>query len=181
MSKFTAAELVEFYKKVAAGGVMELNTKGNWYVQGYSSPNISSMTDQWRIKPAKKIIDMAHFIKSGIDCEFSDNDISHWFINKLIEIGDPLKPYQCSIDEQWDKCRPRMNHQMYHDGGECPLPNGFGVKVYHRNGDSSYFDTATGQKEWVHRVHSQDIIGYEIFGLTDGYKYAWERLKRREP
>jgi len=69
MSKFTAAQLVEFYQKVADGGVMSLKKGFDDEPQNnYVGPNMTSPVEYWRIKPAKKIIDMAHFIES-VECE----------------------------------------------------------------------------------------------------------------
>ena len=73
MNTFTAAELVEFYQKVDDGGVIEVNwDEDGWHSVTTSGPTVGSYKGCWRINPAKKIIDISHFIESGIDCEFSD-------------------------------------------------------------------------------------------------------------
>jgi len=180
MSKFTAAELVEFYQEVADGAEMLLDGKPRLWAYAYDDgPNLLSDTERWRIKPAKKIIDMAHFIKSGIDCEFSGHDISVWLPLGLLDrrFGDMYCPVWA--DENmgyYIKCRPRMNHKHFHDGGECPLPEGFKVRLMFRDGAAvvthTYYDLkwlSTGFKVFTHA----DIIGYEILGLAEGWAYPW--------
>ena len=178
MSKFTAAELVEFYQEVADGAEMLLDGEPRLWAYAYDDgPNLLSDTERWRIKPAKKIIDLPPLIASGIDCEFSN------FVGGAEEIG----PLLC-IDDGGDfnyegrvlyfqKCRPRMNRKMYHDGGDCPLPEGFKVRLMFRDGAAvvthTYSDlkwVSTGFKVFTHA----DIIGYEILGLAEGWAYPWE-------
>jgi len=177
MSKFTAAELVEFYQKVADGGEIEVNDRDSTWKEafGNDSPCLFSDTLTWRIKPAKKIIDLQPLIASGIDCEFSN------FVGSAEQIG----PLLC-IDDGGDfnyegrvlyfqKCRPRMNHKMFHDGGACPIPEGFMVEVYYRSGGA-----LSGNVTDFHWLYSKtsgcvaDIIGYEILRLADGWAYPWE-------
>ena len=55
MSKFTAAELVEFYQKVADGGVIEVSHADNvWRTTDVTGPSPVCFKKHWRIKPAKK-------------------------------------------------------------------------------------------------------------------------------
>mgnify|MGYP000291785396 CR=1 FL=1 len=174
MSKFTAAELVEFYQKVADGGVMSLKKGFDDEPQNnYVGPNMTSPVEYWRIKPAKKLIDMAHFIESGIDFEFSDDET--WImLAGLVEIDLGCKhPYTNIIGVRWKQCRPRMNHKMFHDGGDCPIPEGFTLRLYFRD-EAPIVDDIHEGYNWIHCGSSNDIIGYEILGLADGWTYPWE-------
>ena len=176
MSKFTAAQLVEFYQKVADGGVIEVsNMDGSWHTTTTLGPSLAGDNNVWRIKPAKKIIDMAHFIKSGIDCEFRDLHLYDWQVGTLIrfEIVGATLPYLCSNNRHYKECRPRMSHKMFHDGGECPIPSGFRGHVYLRDGQVGHHGETT-LATWSHDNDSFDIIGYEILGLADGWAYPWE-------
>ena len=170
MSKFTAEELVEFYQKVADGSCAEVSHEGKQWDTAFGGPNLYSNKENWRIKPAQKIIDISHFIKSGIDCEFSDSEV-FLQIGKLtgIQNGEFCKDnYQ-----GFNYCRPRMNHKMYHDGGECPLPEGFRVKFYFRDGES-LTNVKYKNARWYLCQEGRDIIGYEVLGLADGWAYPWE-------
>ena len=182
MSKFTAAELVEFYQKVADGGVMECVDHDGIFRAFRSSdfgPVLGGNVDRWRIKPAKKIIDMTHFIKSGIDCEFSDdhNFFNIWVGKLTGGSGLDFHRYSCDSGDGHRRhakyCRPRMDRTHYYDGGECPLPEGFKVRFYFR-GQSSAECTNYTMFTWFHRYTQVDIIGYEIIGLVDGWAYPWE-------
>ena len=57
---FTAQELSDFFQKVADGGEIEFrvnSTAKGWYRSGFS-PNLSSVRQDWRIKPTQKVIDL---------------------------------------------------------------------------------------------------------------------------
>jgi hypothetical protein len=77
MNTFTASELADFYHKVAYGGEVQIASNANlteWSAPFVvSGPSLSSYRSSWRIKPTKKVIDLSSLIKSGIDCEFSDD------------------------------------------------------------------------------------------------------------
>ena len=174
MSKFTAAQLVEFYQKVVDGGVIEVsNMDGSWHTTTTLGPSLAGDNNVWRIKPAKKIIDMAHLVKSGIDCEFRDE--GDW-----LKGGAPLTKIQEGAEEPYIShsvsfmhCQPRMNHKMYHDGGECPLPEGFEVEVYYRMFGKK--DTGPSHRfNWKHIYGDPNIIGYKILRKLDGWAYTWE-------
>jgi len=173
MSKFTAAQLVELAEAVYAGAELEHLTDSGWTVLGTKAETIDALLHSWRIKPAKKIIDIAHFIKSGIDCEFSDSGVFEQ-IGSLIGIKEAWAQKYCrSSAVGWRHCRPRMNHKMYHDGGECPLPEGFVVKFYFRDGES-LTNVKYKNARWYLCQEGRDIIGYEVLGLADGWAYPWE-------
>ena len=135
-------------------------------------------------RPAKKIINMAYLIKSGIDCEFSDYpDFSNIWVGKLTGgSGLNFHRYSCDSGDGYKRhakyCRPRMNHKMLHDGGDCPLPEGFRVKLLticggrlqHSTGLSSVTKAGNVWKD----ADYYPVIGYEILGLADGYAYKLE-------
>ena len=57
---FTAQELAVFFQKVADGGEIEFrvnSTAKGWYRSGFS-PNLSSVRQDWRIKPTEQVIDL---------------------------------------------------------------------------------------------------------------------------
>jgi len=176
MSKFTAAQLVEFYQEVADGGVMSLKKGFSDEPQNnYVGPNMTSPVEYWSIKPAKKIIDMAHFIESGIDMEFWDDaSDSYTNISILDSINVGLNYAFVSKISRYKHCRPRMNHKMFHGGGACLLPEGFRVKVWFREGNACIAECE--KFRWEHRNLMTDIIGYEILRLADGWAYPWEVL-----
>jgi len=183
MSKFTAAELEEHFHGVANGGIAQYlpDYTGVWESMGEAmTPSYGSDTDRWRVKPANKIIDISHFIESGIDCEFSNNG-GTWGVGTLVAMVDPSKGYPERIymkdyvdrhTRPYRYCRPRMNHKMFHDSGECPLPEGFRVKVWFREGNACIGDCEDFR--WGYGNLMTDIIGYEILGLADGYSYERE-------
>ena len=66
-----------------------------------------------------------------------------------------------------------MNHKHAWQGGECPLPEGFEVKVWYRD-DLRYPDTLMNSgvytnTGWVHRNNGRDIIAFEVLGVADDY------------
>ena len=147
------------------------------------TPDFDTWWEEYN-KPAKKIIDMAHFIRSGIDCEFwhskaypNQSIISK--LDPLTKIGDTWFYSKCktpdgsTMNGQWKYCRPRMSHKMFHNGGECPIPSGFRGHVYLRDGQVGHHGETT-LATWSHDNDSFDIIGYEILGLADGWAYPWE-------
>ena len=174
MSKFTAVELVELANGVYEGAELEHLTESGWTVLGTKAETVDALLHSWRIKPAKKLIDMAHFIKSGIDCEFKDDET--WrMLAGLVEVDLGCKqPYTNIIGVRWKQCRPRMNHKMLHDGGECPLPEGFEVLPIYRDPTLSVLPVHASEEIWGSGNLPYDIIGYEILGLADGWAYPWE-------
>ena len=130
-------------------------------------------------KPAKKIIDLSPLLNSGIDCEFSD-DFEDWHIGGLIGIHtsshNKRQFYEDYLETNWGHCRPRMNHTMFHNGGECPLPEGFEVQLSYCKGVACNTSDYTS-KRWNDVGNNADIIGYKILGLADGYAYPWEQTE----
>jgi len=172
MSKFTAAGLVVFYQKVADGGVMEVvDPRGSWYPCA-SGPTLMQNNREWRIKPAKKIIDLEPLIASGIDCEFKDADNDTWqIIGPLSCAAGSVKfPYQRKGIEHvaWEQCRPRMNHKMFYNG-EKPI-EGFVVKVYFGS-KSAILTGYRGDAYWA------NVTAIEYLEVEDGYAYPWEQAE----
>ena len=72
-----------------------------------------------------------------------------------------------------------MNHKIFHDVGkcrECPLPEGFVVKIYYSDRGNHTSSEYAGQSWGFAPIADNNIIGYEILGLADGYAYPWEQL-----
>jgi len=174
MSKFTAAQLVELANGIYAGAELEHLTDSGWTVLGTKAETVDALLHSWRIKPAKKIIDMAHFIKSGIDMEFWD--VTSMYLGVLNAVM-PLntRPY-ISKKAPWKHCRPRLNHPHFHKGGICPVPEGFRGNIYLRNDSISskiYIADFTHYR-WDLKYQRDDAIACEILGLADGWIYPWE-------
>ena len=171
---FTAQELADFYQKVADGGEAEFRanyTNKQWFSSS-GSPCLSSVRQDWRIKPTKKVIDLSVLIESGIDCEFS-LDNRFWYVDKLSQIL--REGYSGKVYAEWKYCRPRMNHIHAWQGGECPLPEGFKVKVWYRDGSTGDAGDADKLKlRWSCESVNSDIIAFEVLGLADGYVMPWE-------
>ena len=177
MNTFTAQGLSDFYQKVADGGeIQNFFTTKSWD-SSTDGPSITSSSCLWRIKPTKKVIDLSVLI-DGIDCEFDDRGNTS-AIAKLETITtsrvDEAFVYISDKGLYWDRCRPRMNHKHAWQGGKCPLPKGFRVKVWWRD---SLCDTITGladEMNWQDNANPHDIIAFEVLGLADGYVMPWEQ------
>ena len=136
-------------------------------------PDLTHWHAEWN-KPTKKVIDLSVLIDSQIDCEFKPNG-GQWYVGKLKEIlASGL--YEDRLSNIWEQCQPRMNHKHAWDGGECPLPEGFMVKVWFRSGeegdadDAFYLDLRWSNEKW-----QSDIIQFEVLGLADEYVRPWEQ------
>ena len=174
MNTFTAQELSDFYQKVADGGEIQTKFTDSTWESITNGPSITSSKSLWRIKPTKKVIDLSVLIDSQIDCEFKPNG-GQWYVGKLKEIlASGL--YEDRLSNIWEQCQPRMNHIHAWQGGECPLPEGFRVKVWYRNdkegdaGDAFNLRWSNKQGEW-----ESDIIAFEVLGVADGYVMPWEQ------
>ena len=181
MNTFTAQELADFYQKVSHGGEVQYrhDAETSW-LSNAGGPYRYSTASQWRIKPTKKVIDMSALI-SGIDCQFSDDEsFRPNFLGTLTD-KEGLDYHKYSGDSgdgfvrHAKYCRPRMNHIHAWLGGECPLPEGFMVKVWYFN--PKYHSTVTCATGliWGHNGVEGDIIAFEVFGLADGYVMPWEQ------
>ena len=176
---FTAQELADFYQKVADGGEVEFRancTDKQWF-SASGSPCLSSVRQDWRIKPTKKVIDLSVLIDSQIDCEFYDEldfDEEQLRISFLTSIDCSRYPYSLGCDV-YSFCRPRMNHKHAWDGGDCPLPEGFKVKVCMRDNSVRGDMCSHFNWKWSYKAAGSDIIQFEVLGLADGYVMPWEQ------
>ena len=127
-------------------------------------------------KTKKKVIDLSVLIESGIDCEFSDDD--RFDLAMKCSLVEALRNgnFECELGTLWNYCRPRMNHKHAWQGGACPLPEGFRVKVWWRDGSESTKSIASGNGlYWGNNNHGSDIIYFEVLEkLADGYVMPWE-------
>ena len=178
---FTAQELADFYQKVADGGEAEFRanyTNKQWFSSS-GSPSLSSVRQDWRIKPTKKVIDLSVLIDSQIDCEFDNGAV----IAKLVSVKEDYEGIFYSSNhkkaQDYRDCRPRMNHIHAWQGGEWPLPEGFMVKVCMRDAASYLGGIVLSRSatlaDWSHGNHPEDIITFEVLGLAEGYVMPWEQ------
>ena len=122
------------------------------------------------VKPELKKIDMSRCIESGIDMEFDLSGSTPIRISKLSSIDSSAFPFNFDSDDSCSEtCRPRMNHiHACIDGfDKCPLPDGFKIKVYLRDGDTIGNDEITS---WIHHGFAGDIIAFEVTGIADGWE-----------
>jgi hypothetical protein len=164
MNTFTAQDMKEYaaYSTKAFALNTEANFK-NWCKE--------------RFEPTKKVIDLSVLI-DGIDCEFSDCDFKQYTgVGRLSSIlGGQTQPFVLSDavgynNAKYEQCRPRMNHKHAWQGGECPLPEGFMVKVWYRNGDSHELMAIHSSWYWV--SGGSDIIHFQVLRVADGYVMPW--------
>jgi hypothetical protein len=165
-------------------------------------PCLHSNSQDWYIKPAKKSIDLSVLIDSQIDCEFEDNsswevttfgklyslDTSN-FLPKVIDLSVLIdSQIDCThdltdgygpLDDTWTEealCEarvvPRTKYKHAWDGGDCPLPEGFRVKVWYRNGRVST-NRVTNFSRWSHTLAGNDIIYFEVLSVADDYVMPW--------
>ena len=173
MNTFTAQGLSDFYQKVADGGeIQNFFTTKSWD-SSTDGPSITSSSCLWRIKPTKKVIDLSVLI-DGIDCEFDDLGNTS-AIAKLETITtsrvDEAFVYISDKGLYWNRCRPRMNHKHAWPEGECPLPEGFEVKVWFRSGGHTVVTTRSGNYWGI----NGDTMCFEVLGVADGYVMPWEQ------
>jgi hypothetical protein len=173
---FTAQELADFYQKVAAGDEMEFRSTAKGWTSSWGSPCLDSVRQDWRIKPAKKVIDLSVLIESGIDCEFKNHISERTTIGKLLGItNDDWDMYFYttgnSPDKYYVQCQPRMKHIHAWQGGECPLPEGFKAKVWWRSGVHTIV-TIHSRLCWM---ANSETIAFEVIGIADGYVMPWEQ------
>jgi hypothetical protein len=181
MNTFTAQELAELYKKAADGGEIEFRypTRTEWKTTNCGPTPLSSPSD-WRIKPTKKVIDLSVLIESEVLCVFFDQSTPSSATGKLKKIRGSAAYVSNNRDSSGmpvssRACKPLMNHKHAWQGGECPLPEGFRVKVWYRDGSivtAAYTDKF--KLRWSCEAVNSDIIHFEILGLADGYVMPWE-------
>jgi hypothetical protein len=167
---FTAQELANFYQKVADGGEAQLKIDGEWSNLFVGGPAIGSNKDVWRIKPAKKVIDLSVLIDSQIDCEFYDElDFAEeeLRIGFLTSINCGGYPYSLGCDVYFF-CQPRMNHKHAWDGDEFPI-EGFVVRAWVDKEDFLTVHTSSNSIDW------NKIMYVEFLEVEHGYVMPWEQ------
>ena len=184
MNTFTAQGLSDFYQKVADGGEIQVDLRGSLdskpeWVHSVYGPRPNCLESlYWRIKPTQKVIDLSVLIESGIDCEFWDFSRTHLALIGPLSRITSFKNYSYetgnSSNRAHEKCRPRMNHIHAWQGGECPLPEGFRVKVFLRDGCVNS-NKVTNFSQWSHTKSGNDIIAFEVLGLADGYVMPYDK------
>ena len=167
---FTAQGLADFYQKVADGGEAQLKIDEEWANLFVGGPSLGSSNAKWRIKPAKKVIDLSVLIDSQIDCEFKDKGAKNWRVSKAFIGLHQESLYGTESGDFFEQCRPRMNHKHAWPEGECPLPEGFEVKVWFRSGGHTVVTTRSGNYWGI----NGDTMCFEVLGLADGYVMPWE-------
>jgi len=128
---------------------------------------------EYRTKPEMKVIDLSVLIESKIDCEFTGYTFEGADIDRLHSIRVGLYTREGHVSGgSYGKVRPRMNHVHFWGGGKCPLPEGFEVRVWHSDGDTT--QGPARDFDWSRNPNTIWITGFEILGLVDGYCYPWE-------
>ena len=187
MDKFTAADLVAFYQKVADGGEVQMysETGAVWFTTKELSPHLGGCRSEWRVRPTKKVIALSVLIQSGIDCEFKDLDNDSWVVGKLTSLSTNAAGCFRYYKQQdtsgcwYAKSRPRMKHTHAWRGGPCPVPEGFKVKLHIRGGDAQYHTIQRGEKSpvgvyWTCPAGAGSIESFEVIGVADGYVLPWD-------
>ena len=179
MNTFTAQELADFYQKVADGGEIEYDAMPHGWLPSWGGPDIRSVRQDWRIKPTKKVIDLSVLVESGIDVELGDFQGVFFLgghLTHIIEKGSSSMYRTFDSTNAHSYARPRMNHIHAWQGGDCPLPEGFKVKVWCRDMRKALSGNRVTEFNWTHDSDSrEDIIAFEVLGLADGYVMPWEQ------
>ena len=165
MSKtFTAQDMQNYADYVAKAALSNI------------TPNLDRWYAEWH-KTAKKVIDLSMLIDSQIDCEFKDSGDKNWHINKVAEgiYQDIL--YGTKSGDYFEQCKPRMNHKHAWQGGECPLPEGFIVRLTKWSvhvPHISHIELTT--KQWISSKANEHttVQAFEVLGVADGYVMPWE-------
>ena len=154
----------------------DMHDYGN-YVANLNSAMLSPNFEKWckeRFEPAKKVIDLSLLNGSRIDCEFSDEPDflqTNTGIATLKNVGRGPSYYASNSPNQYLYCQPRMNHKHAWPEGECPLPEGFEVKVWFRSGGHTVVTTRSGNYWGI----NGDTMCFEVLRVADGYVMPWEQ------
>lgn len=121
--------------------------------------------EEWCLIPASKQIDWQKMI--GKPVEYLQDD--EWVLGKLKAYSEGGKfPFVIEgKGKTFSKARPAHNILFGHNGGECPLPKGFEVSVFYRDGEDDMGECS--DFVWEHTKAEDDIISYEIIGISEGY------------
>ena len=127
-----------------------------------------------RIKPQLKKIDLSGLVRSGVLCEFTDDEFSNTGGNMIAHLdgvkNDYVMLFVDSDGANWKHCRPLFNHPHVHTGGPCPIPEGLVATATVADGSVVKIDDDFVW-EWA-ELHSvgDRIIAYTITGIAEGYE-----------
>lgn len=168
--------LSDIFKQIAEGGQRQITKPERGYQNTPLYPHINSEPSHWRMKPQRKVIDMSVLVGREVDCEFWDGTSGVPKYGYLEVLAEQVTfPYGLFNSSMFKHCTPRMNKWMHHDGGECPVPEGFEIKVKYRNGDFAQGDIYPDSwPDQENEINDNDIAAYMITGKLDDYRYEWE-------
>ena len=129
-------------------------------------------------KPTKKVIDLSVLIETGIDVELGDFQGVFFLgghLTHIIEKGSSSMYNASDSTNAHSYARPRMNHKHAWFFGDCPLPDGFMVKVWFRDNDVAPEVGEASEYCWASCNAERDIIAFEVLGIADGYAMPWEK------
>ena len=183
MNKFTVQELADFYQKLADGSRIDYALlPKDMFGHPENGPHLGCSKDVWRIKPTHKVIDLSVLIETGIDVELGDFQGVFFLgghLTHIIEKGSSSMYNASDSTNAHSYARPRMNHKHAWFSGNCPLPEGFVVEVWYRDGlrlpDNLMNSGIYNKTGWIHKNIGRDIIAFEVLGIADGYVMPWEQ------
>ena len=130
----------------------------------------------WCLIPERKVIDWEKIIDNKVLCEFSN--FSHFNYSIMSTLKGIDDGFVASNElKGFKSCRPAQGILFGHDGGECPLPDGFLVKAtiysyepgYGLHDDGGWrHSTITNNSE---NIDWEKVVSYKIIGLTPDYTY----------
>jgi len=168
--------LADIYQQAADGGELQLRTGAGTWIDDHRGPALGNDRENWRIKPALKVIDMSVMIGTGLDCEFWDAFIHLNCMGRLTHKSkEAYRPYCLNGGTDYAHCQPRMTPYIHFwsGGGTCPVPEGFDVRLHIRKGHNIKY--RHGHHAWESKARISDIsdisdiIGIEFIGIKDGY------------
>ena len=165
IKKFTEQDMQNYADYVAKAALSNI------------TPNLDRWYAEWR-NPTKKVIDLSVLIDSQIDCEFKDKGAKNWHVSKACKGLYQESLYGTESGDFFEQCQPRMNHIHAWQGGECPLPEGFIVRLTKWSvhvPHISHIELTT--KQWISSKANEHttIQAFEVLGVADGYVMPWEQ------
>ena len=171
--------LAEFYCQAAEGGVIQFDSSPDGWRASNSGPTPGSFNlDSWRIKPELKAIDLTPLIGSGLDCEFWQNSWDDRCTGNLGSIEIQKYPYELAPIRWFKNCQPRMSTpanpyiNYWRGGQECPVPEGFEVRLHLRDGSNHLDKVDASEWRWSRIECPSDIIGIEFLAVKDTHTLA---------
>ena len=174
--------LADFYTQASAGGAVQelcefLNGNTSW-VSSDKGPTLASDQADWRIEPELKVIDLSPLIGSGLDCEFWQNSWDDRCTGNLGSIEIQKYPYELAPIRWFKNCQPRMSTpanpyiHYWRGGQECPVPEGFEVRLHLRDGSNHLDKVDASEWRWSRIECPSDIIGIEFIAVKDTHTLA---------